>query len=273
MYFGGVDIGSTTTKAVVIDDEGSVLGFSLADTTSDRSASGEAVLATALGHLDKGFDDLSSIGATGYGRRVFDHAQTVVPEVICHARGTEQLIPGVRTVIDIGGQDSKVIECQSGLVMKFEMNDKCAAGSGRFFEVLSRRLLNVTLDELGPMALRAEDEVRLSSICTVYAESEIVSMLSNGVSRDAIAKGILVSVFRRIVSMANQSGVAMKEPIVLSGGVAKSSAAIPLLEELLGKTVTAVPNPQLPAALGAALLAQDAYYAARTAEQGGVAAT
>jgi (R)-2-hydroxyacyl-CoA dehydratese activating ATPase len=145
--FAGVDIGSTTAKAVLIDEAGLVLAYSIMDTKHDRNQSGEEVLAMALDQAGTSADRLTVVASTGYGRRSFKRSQKVMPEIICHARGTEHLHPGVKTVIDVGGQDSKIIALgERGTVEMFEMNDRCAAGTGRFFEVLSGRLLSVPLD-------------------------------------------------------------------------------------------------------------------------------
>ena len=157
----GLDIGSTTTKAVLIDEAGSVVAFSIIETKHDRDQSGEEVLSLALEQAGKSERDLALIASTGYGRRAFKRTQKVLPEIVCHARGTEQMYPGVKTIIDVGGQDSKIIAMGDyGTVQMFEMNDRCAAGTGRFFEVLSRRLLNVPMEELGPLALTS-DQPRL----------------------------------------------------------------------------------------------------------------
>ena len=255
MYVG-VDIGSTTTKAVAINDDGELIDWKLIMTEHDRDASGKAVVAQLLESIGAVRDDVHCVAATGYGRRAYSEQDLVYPEIVCHAMGTEALVPGVKVIIDVGGQDCKAIECNNGLVMKFEMNDKCAAGTGRFFEVLSGRLLGTTLDDLGPMALKATKAARLSSMCTVFAESEIVSMLCNDVSPNDIALGILESMFRRIIAMAGQAGITFDDPIVLSGGVASNIAAAPTLSRMVGKEVITLKNPQMPAALGVALLAK-----------------
>ena len=199
------------------------------------------------------------MGATGYGRRSFLAADVVSPEVICHGTGTEFFAPGVRTIIDVGGQDSKVIECRNGSVERFEMNDKCAAGTGRFFEVLSSRLLKIPMEELGPLALQSTDPIRLSSVCTIFAESEIVSLLSQGSSPADICKGILMSTEKRIIQLARQSSLEFYEPIVLTGGFARNCAAASTFSELLGKEVSTIDYPQLPAAVGVAVIAKHKY--------------
>ncbi|MFH1117760.1 MAG: acyl-CoA dehydratase activase [Pseudomonadota bacterium] len=257
-----MDVGSTTTKAVLIDDAGKVVGFEIIDTGHDRNRSGEEVLAKALNAVGSNPEELRRIFSTGYGRRSFLRSEKAVPEIICHARGTAYMRPDVRTIIDIGGQDVKVIEMDgNGGIIKFDMNDKCAAGTGRFFEVLSARLLNVGMDDLGELALKSGNPCLLSSMCTVFAESEIISYLSEGVPREDIAMGILDSVAKRIWAMGRQARIAFTEPIVISGGLAKNIALKRACQERFGKEVSLVENPQMPAPLGAALMARDEYLA------------
>ena len=154
--FAGIDIGSVTTKAVLINDKEETLSFSMIPTGYDRHESGTEVLKSALEEIRKSNDDIEYIVSTGYGRRAFTSSDTVLPEIVCHAMGTKRLFPEVRTIIDIGGQDSKVIELdEHGMVTRFVMNDKCAAGTGRFLEVLTERILNLPIDELGPLALKS----------------------------------------------------------------------------------------------------------------------
>lgn len=259
----GVDIGSTTSKAVLIDSTGAVVAFSIIDTKHDRDQSGEEVLALALGSAGKTPADLSLVASTGYGRRSFKRTQKVLPEIVCHARGTEYLHPGVKTIIDVGGQDSKIIAVgDRGTVEMFEMNDRCAAGTGRFFEVLSRRLLSVPMDELGPLALKSTDPVFLSSVCTVFAESEIISHLSAGTPAEDIAMGILESMAKRVVSIGKQARIDYQEPIVLTGGIALNVAAGRAFADQLGKEVVVLEQPQMPAALGVALIARDDWISA-----------
>jgi (R)-2-hydroxyacyl-CoA dehydratese activating ATPase len=261
----GVDIGSTTTKAVLIDADQKVIAFSIIDTTYDRNKSGQEVLERALKKIDGTVADLAAIFSTGYGRRSFELSEKAIPEIICHARGTVHLLPGVKTIIDVGGQDFKIIELNSdGSIAKFDMNDKCAAGTGRFFEVLSKRLLNVQMEDLGPLALSSRNPCLLSSTCTVFAESEIVSYLSQGIPQSDIAMGMLISVAKRVWAMGKQAGIAFEEPIVVSGGIARNVAAKRAFEERFGKSVYLIENPQMQAALGAALIACDSLFADRS---------
>jgi predicted CoA-substrate-specific enzyme activase len=269
----GVDIGSTTSKAVLIDSAGAVLAFSIIDTKHDRDQSGDEVLALALKSVGKTVADLSLVASTGYGRRSFKRTQNVLPEIVCHARGTEHLYPGVKTIIDVGGQDSKIIAVGArGTVEMFEMNDRCAAGTGRFFEVLSRRLLSVPMDQLGPLALKSTSPVFLSSVCTVFAESEIISHLSAGTPAEDIAMGILESMAKRVVSIGKQARIDYEEPIVLTGGIALNVAAGRAFADQLGKEVVVLDRPQMPAALGVALIARDDWIAAGAADVAGAGA-
>ena len=169
----------------------------------------------------------------------------------------------MKTIIDVGGQDSKIIAVgDRGTVEMFEMNDRCAAGTGRFFEVLSRRLLSVPMDELGPLALKSTDPVFLSSVCTVFAESEIISHLSAGTPAEDIAMGILESMAKRVVSIGKQARIEYQEPIVLTGGIALNVAAGRAFADQLGKEVVVLEQPQMPAALGVALIARDDWISA-----------
>jgi predicted CoA-substrate-specific enzyme activase len=260
ILFAGIDIGSTTTKCVILDANQEILCFQIIFTTFDRNQSGNEVLEQALAKCNQTRADIGYIVATGYGRKAFERADKAIPEIICHAMGTVQIFPGVRTIIDIGGQDSKVIEIDpNGVVARFEMNDKCAAGTGRFFEVLAHRLLNVELEELEVMIAKAQHPCTISSMCTIFAESEIISLLSQGVAKEDIVAGMSKSIVRRIVGMGKAGQIRFLEPICFSGGVAKNHGVAQNFAELLGKKVTALELPQSTAALGAALAARKEY--------------
>ncbi len=253
--FAGIDIGSVTTKAVIINDKEETLAFSLLPTRYSREESGTEVLKRALEIIRKSNDDIKYMVSTGYGRRAFSLSNKVLPEIICHARGTKLLFPEVRTIIDIGGQDSKVIELdENGMVTRFEMNDKCAAGTGRFLEVLTDRILNLRIDDLGPLASRSKQPCLLSSVCTVFAESEIISLLSENRAKEDIAYGISRAIAKRVIGMGTGGQIGYEEPIVFSGGVARNIGVAKAIEEELGKKILSPENPQLTAALGAAVL-------------------
>lgn len=255
--FAGVDIGSVSTKAVLLNQKGEVLAFSLIPTGYDRQQSGAEVLKLALDKIGKSKDNVDYIVSTGYGRRAFK-SDKALPEIICHARGTKALFSEARTIIDIGGQDSKVIQLdEAGMVVRFEMNDKCAAGTGRFLEVLTERILNLPIEELGPLSLKSRNPATLSSVCTVFAESEVLSLLSEHKAREDIAYGISKAIARRVVGMGSGGQVDYKEPIVFSGGVARNIGVVKAIEEELGKKVITPQEPQITAALGAAIFAQE----------------
>jgi predicted CoA-substrate-specific enzyme activase len=245
--FAGIDIGSVTTKAVIINDKEETLSFSLMPTRYNRQESGTAVLKLALETIRKSNDGIKYMISTGYGRRAFSASDEALPEIVCHARGTKLLFPEVRTIIDIGGQDSKVIELdQNGMVTRFEMNDKCAAGTGRFLEVLTERILNLSIEPC-----------TLSSVCTVFAESEIISLLSENRAKEDIAYGISQAIAKRVVGMGAGGQIGYREPIVFSGGVARNIGVAKAFEEELGKRMLSPENPQLTAALGAAVFAKE----------------
>jgi len=256
--FAGVDIGSVTTKAVLLDESGGVVAYARIPTRSNREASGAECLEKALAMVPGG-GELQRIVSTGYGRRAFRRADQAVPEIVCHAGGTAHLIPATRTIVDIGGQDSKIIELDDkGRALRFEMNDKCAAGTGRFLEVLTERLLEIELDELGPMSLRSEDPCTLTSVCTVFAESEIVSLLSEGRSRADVSAGMHRAIARRVIAMGRAAQVPFRPTVVFSGGVALNVGVVRAIEQILSAPVTVPEQPQITAALGAALLAHSA---------------
>ncbi|MCK4369254.1 MAG: 2-hydroxyglutaryl-CoA dehydratase [Dehalococcoidales bacterium] len=253
----GIDIGAATTKAVIIERE-EILAFSLIPTSYDREQSGAEVLNLALAKIQRSEDAVKYIVSTGYGRRAFASSDKVLPEIVCHAKGTKFLFPTVRTIIDIGGQDSKVIELdENGGVVRFEMNDKCAAGTGRFLEVLTERILNLSLSELGPLALKSEKGCTLSSVCTVFAESEIISLLSEHKAKEDIAYGISKAIAKRVIGMGAGGQISYNEPIVFSGGVAKNIGVVKAIEGELGKEVITPKEPQITAALGAAIFAKE----------------
>lgn len=256
MIFAGIDIGSTTTKAVLVDENENELTYQTIMTEFNRDASGEKVLKNALDAIGKDVDDLTYIIATGYGRKAYKRADKDIPEIIAHAIGTEKDHPGTRTIIDIGGQDSKVIAMDgNGAVERFEMNDKCAAGTGRFFEVLTHRLLGIEMEELSALIEAATDPVEISSMCTIFAETEIISYLSQNYPVEDIAAGTGTSIARRILAQGRTGRIPFNEPIVFSGGVANNKGIEDIFTSLLGKKVTAVRQPQSTAALGAAIKA------------------
>jgi (R)-2-hydroxyacyl-CoA dehydratese activating ATPase len=256
--YAGVDIGSVTTKAVLINDESRIAGFFKQPTGFDRQQSGETCLSRVLAQVGQADVKPAFIVSTGYGRRAFSQAQHTVPEIICHSRGTSYLFPDARTIIDIGGQDSKVISLDgNGATLKFEMNDKCAAGTGRFLEVLTDRILNIDIDTLGDLALQSQSPCMLSSMCTVFAESEIVSLLSEKTPIADIALGMLLAIAKRVVNMGRAGQIEYRDQIIFSGGVARNSGAVAAIRQTLKQEIHTPDEPQITAALGAALIAKE----------------
>lgn len=248
----GLDVGSTTTKGVMIDRDGAILASHLQGT----GASAASAVASVLGNLfiasGKTKDDCRIIG-TGYGRNIVDMAHKTVTEITCHSVGVNALNPDIRLLIDVGGQDSKVIRIGShGRPEDFELNDKCSAGTGRFLEVMAR-VLEVSLDELGPLALESKSPCTISSTCTVFAESEVIGRIGSGDSPADIAAGIHQSMASKIGSLSKRVGIVT--PIGVTGGVALNPAFRYYLSEVL-KTELWMPEiPQLTGALGAAIIA------------------
>jgi predicted CoA-substrate-specific enzyme activase len=200
-------------------------------------------------------EDLKAVVATGYGRAKVPMAGKTVTEITCDARGTNFLFPEAGMIIDIGGQDSKVISLDNrGRVLDFAMNDKCAAGTGRFLEVMAHALA-IDLDQLGPVSLKYKKAVVISSMCTVFAESEVVSLIAEGVAREDILNGLHQAIAGRIAAMTQ--GQKVEKVIMVGGGVAKNTGVVKALEEKLKAKVKVPPEPQIVAALGAAICAQE----------------
>lgn len=252
MPVAGVDIGSLTAKAVVLEGT-EMLGNSLVLTGHNSRLAGREALEKAL--EDAGLEE-ASLGlmiATGYGRHAADFAGEKVTEITCHARGAHFARPEARTVIDLGGQDSKAIAVdENGKVRDFVMNDKCSAGTGRFLEVMAAAL-GIELDDLGRISLESESPASISSTCTVFAESEVVSRVAEGVSKVDIVAGIHQAIASRIYAMTVR--IPVEERVIMTGGVARNQGVVSALEKKF-KTEIIVPEmPQHMGALGAALIA------------------
>ena len=255
--FAGVDIGSVTSKALIIDDESTIVAFAVIPTTYDRKRSGIEVFELALQQIEKSAEAIQGVVSTGYGRKAVSFSDKAVTEILCHAEGTKVLFPKVKTIIDIGGQDSKIIGLDDdGYISKFEMNDKCAAGTGRFLEVLSERILNVNVEEMGPLSLRSKHPCTLSSICTVFAESEVISYLSAHKKREDVAQGLHTAIAKRVIGMGRAAQIRYEQPICFTGGVAKNIGVVKAIEEELRVAVLVPEQPQITASLGAALFAK-----------------
>ncbi|MFZ0450033.1 MAG: acyl-CoA dehydratase activase [Desulfatiglandaceae bacterium] len=248
MRFAGIDIGSRTIELVVVDEAGEIVCCLQADTGFDPMEEARK--------LTNG-TDYDRIMATGYGRNLFEISfdAPTVTEIKAHARGARAYFPDARTVLDIGGQDSKAIRLfENGKVKKFEMNDRCAAGTGKFLEIMAKSL-GFEIEDFGREALTAGKDLNISSMCTVFAESEVTSLIAKGESRQEIARGLHASVIRRAAGMINR--VSSDGDIVFTGGVAKNPCMCTLLKEKLGRRIQVPDNPQFNGALGAALLVKE----------------
>jgi len=252
MVYAGIDIGSITAKAALIKDE-ELLGTCVVPTGYNPKAAGIKVLDVVLAEHKLRNQDISAVVSTGYGRASVDFADKSMTEIICHGAGAHFINPGIKGVIDVGGQDSKAILLnETGQIENFAMNDKCAAGTGRFLEVMAKAL-EVELNQLGDFSLQSLEPVKISSICTVFAESEVISMIAQQKKREDIIAGIHDSAASRISILARKINI--KAPIMMTGGVAKNKGMIAAISKHLGFHIDAGDMPQENGAIGAAVLA------------------
>lgn len=254
-YVLGIDFGSTTSKAVVLDRAGRLAAWAVAHKGSVSHDGAEAALADVFAQLRITERDIARCVSTGYGRRMLDIADKSYTEITCHARGAAHLVPEARMVIDIGGQDSKVIALDTnGLVSQFAMNDRCAAGTGKFLEALARAV-QVPLEDMGALALTATENVTISNMCATFAETEVVSLLAEGKPKPVVLGAVHAAIASRTVGLVARVGKRM--PMVMTGGVARNPAAVAHIEKALDVTLILPENPQIAGAYGAALFALD----------------
>lgn len=255
MLYAGLDAGSRTIKVVLLDGGGGEPVVSLvADQGVQQEALARKLFEEALKEAGASRADVARLVATGYGRHAVGFADTAVTEIACHARGARRMVPDAAAVVDIGGQDCKLILLdEQGAVRDFAMNDRCAAGAGRFLEVVADRL-GVPLDELGRAAAASRSPVAISSVCVVFAETEIVGLLANHTPPADVAAGVQQAMCKRVASMV---GRGVEGTVVFTGGVALVPGVAQALGEALGCQVTVPPSPRLAGALGAALAAAD----------------
>ena len=252
MFTMGIDIGSTSSKAVILEDGIRVAARKVIE-AGIGSEGPDRVFADALSEAGITREEITRVMATGYGRMTFPGADDQASELSCHGKGIHYLIPEARVVIDIGGQDAKVMQInERGALLNFVMNDKCAAGTGRFLDVMAG-ILSVQTSELAELAAKAEEPLSISSVCTVFAESEVISHLAAGATRSDVAAGIHQSGAKRVAGLGNRVG--FRGPIAMSGGVALNAGVVRALEHELGKQIGTHPDAQLAGAYGAAILA------------------
>ncbi|MFB3884127.1 MAG: acyl-CoA dehydratase activase [Thermodesulfobacteriota bacterium] len=258
-YFAGIDVGSTMTKAVILN-EGIVASIT-GPTGPEQRRLANKVMEEALNQAALSFQTIAYIVSTGYGRINVPFADKQFTEITCHARGINRLFPRARTIIDIGGQDVKGIKIDAaGKIVDFVMNDKCAAGSGRFIEVIADTL-GVPLDEVSPLSLQSKNPANISNICTIWAQQEVASSLAEGVPIQDLLAGVHRSLADRIARMVSRLRV--EEEVVVTGGGGKNRGLIKALAEQLGHEILVPEEPLITGALGAALLGKEIVEKAR----------
>jgi predicted CoA-substrate-specific enzyme activase len=254
LHFAGIDIGSTMSKAAVVDAEGRMLAYVVGPTGAEHRLRANKVMEDTLRKAGLPLSAIAYIISTGYGRVNVPFADKQVTELTCHAKGVAALFPDVKTAIDIGGQDAKVLKIKNGRLIDFLTNDKCAAGTGRFLEVAAETL-GLDLNEMGRISLQANTPVKINSLCTIFAQQEIISRLSEGEPLPAILAGVYIAIATRVVKLARQLKVEV--PVVFTGGVAKNAGMVRAMETVLGVPILVPEEPLITGCLGAAILARD----------------
>lgn len=257
MLVMGVDIGAAASKALVLNEKDEILGYSIRHTGADVTETAAQVAEEALKKAGVSMDDLDYILSTGWGRFAVDFANKNESEIICHAAGAYHLLPDARGVIDIGGQDSKAIRMgDDGLVNDFIMNDKCAAGTGRFIETLCN-ILEIDLEDIGNLALKSKNPCLMSSTCVVFAETEVVAFRAKKIPIEDIIAGVLEALVKRVYAMACHIRLdTLVKEVVFTGGTAKNPGLVKYLEKHLETKLIVPDEPQIVGALGAALIAK-----------------
>jgi len=254
-YFAGIDIGSTMTKVVIMDSD--IISSVIGPTGPEQRRLANKVMEKALDQIKLPFDDISYVVATGYGRINVPFADKQITEISCHAKGAAFFFPDAKTIIDIGGQDSKGIKIDhNGRPVNFVMNDKCAAGSGRFLEVIAN-VLGITIEDMGKIGLEGKNPSQISNICTVFAEQEVVARLAEGAQLNNLIAGVLESLANRVTRMVKR--IHLEREVVFTGGGAKNIGLVKALSDKIGYEVLVPPDPLLTGAIGAALLGRDIF--------------
>lgn len=252
--FLGIDIGSSSSKAAVVDKDGKLLGVKVINMGTGSEAIHQTI-DELLADINMTMEDVEFSVVTGYGRMNYKNADMQITEITCHGKGVSYFYPNIRTVIDIGGQDSKVISLDAnGSIVNFGMNEKCAAGTGRFLEVMAR-VLGKDIGELSSLAEKSLSPVAVSSVCTVFAESEVISQLSSGAKIEDVAKGAHISIAKRVSGMCGRIGVV--DDVAMTGGGALNSNLVKCFEVELGKSILVPEYPQAMGAIGAAIIARE----------------
>ncbi|MFX1488579.1 MAG: acyl-CoA dehydratase activase [Promethearchaeota archaeon] len=255
MIVAGCDVGSLTGKTVILRN-GEILSYSIVPTTPKPEKTALNAMNGALENINLTLDDIEFIVGTGYGRVKIPFANSQISELTCHGKGAHSFIPSIRTIIDVGGQDCKVIKVdKNGKILDFAMNDKCAAGTGRFLEVMAKTL-ELNLEDLGSISLESKKQAKITAQCSVFAETEVVSLMADGVEVSDIVAGIHDAIASRIMSLVYRVG--LEKELTITGGVAKNIGVVTYLEKRMGIISQKLPvDPQIIGALGAALIAKE----------------
>ena len=255
MITAGIDIGSLSANSVIIGD-GDILAWSIIPTGPDRPSTAKHVMDEALENTSLSLDDLNYIVSTGYGRVLVPFAHRNITEISCHAKGAHWFFPKVRTILDMGGQDCKAIRCdETGKVTSFVMNDKCAAGTGRYLEMVAKAL-EISLDDLGRLSFEVvQGSATISAMCAVFAKTEVISLVRQGKHKNDIIAGACEAIVKRTWSLLEK--VDMEEDFAITGGIAKNIGVVRRLEDRFDVKANIAFEPQIVGALGAALFARD----------------
>ncbi len=262
MIFAGVDVGSLSAEAVLLSESDNILAYEIIVVKPNPVVSATIVMESVLKQQGLTYDDITYCVSTGYGREKIPFAQHNISEISCHGKGAHWADPSIRTIIDVGGQDCKAIRVDDkGLLKDFIMNDKCAAGTGRFLEGIAKTL-GVNISELGPLSLKGQTPVPISSICTVFTQFDVMCFLAEGRTSEDIGLGVAEALAKRIMRLVNKVGI--EDNICVTGGVAKNKAVVKALEKVTGHKITELNvDSQIIGALGAALFARERYFKAK----------
>lgn len=254
MIVGGIDIGSRAAKAVVMSD-GAIVSSAICDTGPESVKTAETAMAEVLKGTGLALKDLDYVVATGYGRVLVPFAAENVSEISCHAKGINWHFPSVRTILDMGGQDCKAINCDNrGLVANFIMNDKCAGGTGRFLEMIAE-VLNTRLEKIGELSLSSKSAIPFNTICAVFAQSDAIAQFRKGVDKSDILAGLHEAIATRSLNLLRR--ISIEPDFAITGGIAKNSGMVAKIREKIGMEPLLCEDPQLVGALGAALFAAE----------------
>ena len=255
LFFAGIDVGSTMTKALILNEVGIIIASIMGPTGPEQRRLANKVMEEALRRADRSFQAITYIVSTGYGRINVPFTDKQLTEITCHAKGISSLFPDARTIIDIGGQDIKAIKIdREGKTTDFVMNEKCAAGSGRFIEVIADTLC-VPLDRVGELSLQSKNPAKISNICTIWAQQEVASSLAQGIAVPDLLAGVHRSLADRICAMVNRLKV--EDAVIVTGGGARNKGLLKALSEQLERDVMVPEEPLITGALGAALLGKE----------------